>query len=196
MKKEHWLYVVIAILAIWVIASYATAPRTDVPDSMDEETGVVNNEMPVPGSGVPEMVVNTDNFVSNDAVLEASLSGTIDAGPNKGTLIDTAPTKSAVKVSNQLAGSMVKIDNVSLAFDGWVVIHEDRDGTPGNALGAQRFDKGSYAGGQVELARGTVTGGKYYAMLHVDDGDKMFDLKTDLPATQDGTMVMAVFSAQ
>ncbi|HEY4514933.1 MAG TPA: hypothetical protein VJJ22_02120 [Candidatus Paceibacterota bacterium] len=204
MKKEHWLYIIIAILAIWIIASYASAPKTEAPTqndldgasmelqgSLGSDTGDnTTTDTPVTGSGASGISVTTN---SNSAI-ESPLNNI--AGPNKGVLTEIAPTVSSVMVANQSAGGMVKIDKVSLTSDGWVVIHEDRDGKPGNALGAQRFDKGTYTGGQVELARSTVAGGKYYAMLHMDDGDKMFDLKTDTPTMEDGAVIMTSFTAQ
>jgi heme A synthase len=183
MKKEHWLYIIIALLAIWIIASYATAPKSEAPTTSDTITDSSEaTTIETPGT----------NTIS---AIESPLTGG-SAGPNKGTLTNSAPISSAILVSNQIAGGMVKIDNVALTFDGWVVIHEDRNGAPGNVLGAQRFDMGTYAGGQVELQRNTVAGGKYYAMLHVDNGNKLFDLKDDAVTMDGDTAVMATFIAQ
>jgi cytoskeletal protein RodZ len=195
MKKEHWLYIIIALLAIWIIASYATAPKTEAPTEIDEETGEITNETPVPGSEVPEAIVNSDSGTTNNSAIESPLTGG-SAGPNKGTLTNAAPIKSAILVSNQPAGNMAKIDNVALTFDGWVVVQEQVTGTAGWILGAQRFDKGTYAGGQVELLRATKAGLTYKVMLYTDDGDKMFDMKKDTVAMDGGAAVVASFVAQ
>src|SRR3989344_5238479 len=48
-----------------------------------------------------------------------------------------------LQVRNQPPGDSVLIDAVILAQNGWVVIHEDRDGQPGNILGARRLGEGS-----------------------------------------------------
>lgn len=195
MKKEHWLYIIIALLAIWIIASYATAPKTEAPTNTDAENGEITKETPVPGSNVPEMIVNTNSNTSNNSAIESPLTGG-SAGPNKGTLTDIAPIKSAILVSNQPAGGMVKIDNVALTFDGWVVVQEEVNGAAGWILGAQRFDKGTYAGGQVELLRPSKAGLTYRVTLYMDNGDKVFDHKVDTPAMDGGSVVTAKFVAQ
>jgi hypothetical protein len=185
MKKEHWLYLVIAILAIWLIASYMDKPEDssdlDISDT-SEESALDSDSMPVPGEeGVNEMV------------LEAG----VNAGLNKGVVVSAAiPSKALINVIDQKAGTMVSIGSVDMPVNGWVVVHEDRNGAPGNILGAQRFDAGSYAGGQVELLRTTLIGGQYYVMLHVDDGDKLFDHKLDMPLASTAGIVSATFFAK
>ena len=190
MKKEHWLYIIIAVLVIWIIASYATAPKTEAPVT-DEE-----------GATISEITTDIEaNLINNQLAMSGNVEsvavvGTI-AGPNKGVVTNVAPTDSKIVTSNQVAGGMVKIDSVSLTFNGWVVVNEsDASGNPGSILGAQRFDMGAYSGGQVELLRPTVTGGKYLIMLHQDNGDKIFDHKLDMPFAENATHVTATFLAQ
>lgn len=102
----------------------------------------------------------------------------------------------AILVNDQAAGAAVSIAMVTLASDGWVAIHEDRGGKPGAILGAQRFNAGTKQSGTVELLRPTVAGGVFYAMLHADDGDKMFDVKKDMPLTDpQGSAIMMRFTA-
>ena len=87
----------------------------------------------------------------------------------------------AIAVNDQLPGMTVDLSLVTLAQDGWVVVHEDRDGKPGSILGARRFSAGENQSGTVELLRVTQEGKVYYAMLHADDGDRQFDHTKDLP---------------
>ena len=87
----------------------------------------------------------------------------------------------AIAVNDQSPGSKVAVSLVSLAADGWVVIHDERDGTPASILGARRFDVGANQTGSVDLLRPTEEGKVYYAMLHADDGDRQFDHEKDLP---------------
>jgi len=102
----------------------------------------------------------------------------------------------AIAVSDQAPGSKVTISLVTLIKDGWVVIHADRDGKPGNILGAQRFNAGENQKGEVELLKPTEEGKVYYAMLHADDGDKMFDHTKDTPvADPQGNVIMMRFVA-
>lgn len=100
-----------------------------------------------------------------------------------------------VLVRDQAAGNSVIVATARFAESGgWVVIHEDRDGKPGNILGAQFYQKGETKDGAVGLLRPTVKG-VYYAMLHRDDGDRQFDFTTDSPVTNsDGQPVMARFT--
>jgi hypothetical protein len=188
MKKEHWLYLVIAILAIWIIASYMSESKEDV-DSDEkavagEESNLKDIGMPVPGA-------------EGEGVVETVVEAGAPAGENKGVIVSaTIPSKALINVVDQKPGIMVSIGSVDMPADGWVVVHEDRNGTPGNILGAQRFDAGSYAGGQIELLRTTLIGGQYYVMLHADDGDKLFDHKLDLPLAPTAGIVTATFFAK
>lgn len=102
----------------------------------------------------------------------------------------------AIAVNDQPAGMNVAISMVTLAMDGWVAIHEDRDGKPGNILGAQWFPAGQGQSGSVELLRGTENGKVYYAMLHSDDGDHKFDRAVDPPIADPlGNAIMMRFVA-
>lgn len=104
--------------------------------------------------------------------------------------------ENAIAVSDQAPGSKVSVSLVTLAKDGWVVVHADRDGKPGNILGAQRFNVGANQNGEVDLLKPTEEGKVYYAMLHADDGDKMFDHTKDLPVTDpQGNVIMMRFVA-
>ncbi|TSC78972.1 MAG: hypothetical protein G01um101433_32 [Parcubacteria group bacterium Gr01-1014_33] len=103
--------------------------------------------------------------------------------------------KNSVSVSDQVQGHTVKVESVSLEKTAWVVIHEDREGKPGNILGAHRFPAGS-GSGEVELLRDTAEGKVYYAMIHTDDGDGTFDYKKDVPlAGSSGAPLMVKFTA-
>ena len=188
MKKEHWLYLVIAILAIWIIASYMSQSRVS-PVLEDTEIAVEEGNFKEIGMPIQGLEGNT----VSEIVIKAGAS----AGPNKGTVVSTAtPSLAKLNVLDQLAGSMVSVGVVEMPVNGWVVVHEERDGGPGNILGAQRFDAGSYTGGQVELLRTTTIGGKYYVMLHSDNGDKLFDHKLDLPLGSESGTVVAAFVAK
>ncbi len=100
-----------------------------------------------------------------------------------------------ITTSDQDPGMYVLVGSFALAKDGWVVVHEDSLGSPGNILGARRFAAGTYENGLVELLRATEPNKTYYAMLHRDDGDRLFDHSKDLPVpAADGSLVMARFA--
>jgi len=84
-------------------------------------------------------------------------------------------------IPDQETGGEVFVQQVSLTQPGWVVVHElSDDGLLGNALGAQRFNSGTYSGA-VSLLRVTEVENEYVAVLYRDNGDKRFDLDLDLP---------------
>ncbi len=100
-----------------------------------------------------------------------------------------------VVMGDQFPGNVVFISSVQLDNGGWVVIHKDNAGTPGEIIGSQYFDKGINTG-KVTLTKSTVDGGLYYAMLHSDDGDKKFDATKDLPLKDSkGAVIMKMFRA-
>lgn len=101
----------------------------------------------------------------------------------------------AIEVDDQKVGSAVVIKSVKFERAGWVAIHDDVNGTPGNILGAAWFPSGENSGA-VELLRNTESGKTYFAMLHNDDGDKKFDHKIDVPLTDaSSTILMVKFMA-
>lgn len=216
MKKEHWLYIVIAALVIWIIASYAVKSKNANPGGYGTTTSQAASAVSTTGTysasgpsgnvqpasavtagtaGVSVMPINSGSQIETSAPNQTGVAGQ-EAGPNKGVLTSPTASNNSIMVNDQAAGGIVMIAKVSLAQDGWVAIHEQADGKPGRILGAQRFDMGVYSGGQVELLRDTMAGNTYYAMIHIDDGDKIFDPHVDLPVIgSDGQPVMVMFKA-
>lgn len=125
---------------------------------------------------------------ANKAPLESGQSNT---PPQTGTA--TSPgADDEISVADQSAGGTVRIEMAKLANSGWVVIHEDRNGKPGNILGARRVNAGTMKDFSIELLRPTVKG-VYYAMLHADDGDRTFDHQKDSLLERNGAPVMMRF---
>lgn len=106
--------------------------------------------------------------------------------------------KNAINVEDQKQGMEVKISMTAVESPTWIAIHEDREGEPGNILGALLVFPGSDNKDMtVDLQRGTVAGKTYYAMFHNDDGgDKLFDYKKDTPLKDSqGNVIMMKFEA-
>lgn len=100
-----------------------------------------------------------------------------------------------VVVSDQFPGNIIYVSSAQLAQPGFVVIHKDKAGTPGDIIGYQYFDKGINPG-KITLTTPTVESGIYYAMIHSDDGDKKFDASKDLPLKDaTGSIIMKLFRA-
>ncbi|MCR4330658.1 MAG: hypothetical protein NUV49_02135 [Patescibacteria group bacterium] len=151
------------------------------------------------GFGVYSMWDNSaavKSFVKQDGETQEK-GDVMEESLNEGSLLDTNMEYSGVytlSAQDQPAGLKVLIDSATMEEQGWIVIHEDRDGAPGNILGARRFEAG-VSTGEVELLRNTVEGGIYYAMIHTDDGDGQFDHTKDLPLLENDAPVMVTFSA-
>ena len=78
---------------------------------------------------------------------------------------------------------------------GWIVVREDVDGNIGNILGARLSDPGGFVGGEVKLLRNTEPGKVYYVLLYADDGNRAFDIATDLPMTDEqGELIVKTFT--
>lgn len=100
---------------------------------------------------------------------------------------------SAVSAATQKAGKKV-LAFASLDRQGWVAVHDYKNGVIGKILGAKHFGPATSAV-EVPLMRATLAGYTYVVMLHADDGDFTdFVPRTDLPLLgADGKMIMAEF---
>lgn len=120
-----------------------------------------------------------------------------DTRAGEATVDIPTPATSSIIVGEQVPGSTVNINLVSLPSDGWVVVHEVSGGVIVNALGAARRDAGSHEDVKVHLLRGTVSGGHYAVVLYTDNGDKEFSLVTDTPINDsNGGYLMTSFSIE
>ena len=91
--------------------------------------------------------------------------------------------KNAIYVAEQAPSKTVSVVVVQFEKPGFVVIHEDINGTPGKILGASALlSKGETKNVLATLSRMTVDGETLYAMLHLDDGDRVFEPVEDHPA--------------
>ncbi|MFP4022265.1 MAG: hypothetical protein ACLFNR_00475 [Candidatus Paceibacterota bacterium] len=94
-----------------------------------------------------------------------------------------------VTVEDQKAGNTVKISELSLSEDRWVVVREDREGELGNILGAKLFSKDDTEG-QMELLRETEAEKEYNVILYMvaereKDRDRRFDTARDMPLIEE-----------
>lgn len=125
--------------------------------------------------------------------IPSTSSGQAPTAPNSGTVLTG---ENALALDDQAPGTSVAVNVVTLARDGWVVIHEEEGGKPGRILGARRFNAGMNQSGSVELLRPTEEGKIYFAMLHADNGDHQFNHTKDMPIKDGaGNAVMMRFVA-
>ena len=98
-------------------------------------------------------------------------------------------------MSPQAAGNSVAIAKAAVSVPTWIVIYENNNGKPGNALGAALFSPG-YQVGTVEFLRGTTAGKSYLATEQVDNGDRKFSLKEDQFITVDDEVQWVAFEVK
>lgn len=110
-------------------------------------------------------------------------SGTSNIETN---LVVAETNGATVSVATQAAGTSTMVALVVLDAVGWAVVHEVESGHILNALGAARLDTGEHANVVVELLRGTEPGREYAVVLYVDNGNKEFELRGDLPMIDAG----------
>lgn len=99
----------------------------------------------------------------------------------------------AIALDDQARGGSVIVAKVTSENEGWVVVHDEREGKPGIIIAARRVNAGTSENVVVDLlGYQTVESKAYFAMLHSDDGDRAFDYTKDLPIRDslDNTIIM------
>ncbi len=91
--------------------------------------------------------------------------------------------KNAVVMNDQKPGTSLVGSTVYLENSGFLVIHEDANGAPGQILGASALlQSGENKNIRVTLTRQTKDGETLHAMLHADsDGNGKFQASIDTP---------------
>lgn len=106
----------------------------------------------------------------------------------------TIPTSDTIAVSTQIPGDYVTIDNVFLSQPGFIDIHESTsNGQPGKSVGVSGL-LGVGAKQDLEVKATIKPGAKYFAVIHVDDGDKKYNYPADAAATKNGLPLQIMFS--
>ncbi len=127
-------------------------------------------------------------FVFGNKKAEAPASG--DETP-----ISTEQSANSIVMSNQFPGNIVYISALQATGRGWVAIHKDASGKPGDVIGNASFSAGT-APVKVTLTQPTVDGGTYYAVMYSDNGDGVFDVTKDLTLKDaSGNIIMRLFHA-
>ena len=101
----------------------------------------------------------------------------------------------SITIADQTQLDTVVFD-VELAAPGFVTIHRTMSAAPAEIIGiSQYLEAGSYANFTMQLQEEMLPGYKYAALLHADNGDKIYVTDDDLPVTTDGEVVRPYFVA-
>lgn len=116
-------------------------------------------------------------------------------------VVRAAPTdytgRAHVEVIDQsVSGGQISLLSVALKESGYVVIHKEEKGKPGQIIGiSPLIQAGLYSNGSVQLIEPVSPGDTLFVMLHSDDGDEAFSSETDQPLTDNkGMMIMNEFA--
>lgn len=89
-------------------------------------------------------------------------------------------SEDAIVVLEQLPGDVVYINAVNFSDNGFVIIKKDDGGASGKIIGVSEFlVKGSYSNIDVSTTESMSSGLSYYGYTYIDNGDGIFDPKTD-----------------
>lgn len=86
--------------------------------------------------------------------------------------------------------------SAELAKPGFVSIHESVGPAPGPVIGVSSLTTaGEHADQTIALREPMTPGLTYIALLHVDDGDAVYESSEDMPVKTDGAVVRVDFKA-
>lgn len=88
----------------------------------------------------------------------------------------------SINVSSQNPGSVVTVGSVELEKPGFAVVYADKAGAFGEVVGnSLALPAGGPQRVQINLSRPMREGEVFYAALHTEDGDGVFDAEKDAP---------------
>jgi hypothetical protein len=161
----------VVILAFVALVAYIAGVRCATKGSFITCSRNVSTEIPV--------LENEDVSTSEQAGSNVSPLSESDDRPEP-----ISVDGDVVVVNDQPAGPIVEVTMLTLSQPGWVAVYEDNNGTPGNVLGAARFEEGMHLG-EISLLRSTEAN---------DTSEREFDLKKNpLIVGADGVSIRSVF---
>jgi uncharacterized surface protein with fasciclin (FAS1) repeats len=115
----------------------------------------------------------------------------IIAGP---MMVSAQFTPEVFVIDQDIVDGSVNVTRATINGDGWVVIHVDADGAPGDVIGYAHLMDGVNANVKVDVDAGAATD-TLHAMLHVDGGEVgAYEFPgPDEPLTVDDAIVMMPF---
>ena len=96
-----------------------------------------------------------------------------------------------VVAGNQRAAESVWVDRAVLEQESWLTVREYTGGKLGGILGAKRLPAGTHQAVVIELLAPTEPGKNYIIAVYLDNGDMLFDHRTDRPVQKDNQLWQA-----
>ncbi|MEX0931810.1 MAG: hypothetical protein WDZ88_03620 [Candidatus Paceibacterota bacterium] len=96
-----------------------------------------------------------------------------------------------ITITDQPPGSIVFISSATFAEGGFVVIYTNENGSLGKNIGAKYFRDGT-GPGDIELSEPLFLGSEYFAVMHRDNGNRVFDSEVDSAYSQEDGSVISV----
>lgn len=182
------------LLGVLLVTAACTADRVSIDGTavatqgMTEEPAEPTEPAVTPTDEPTDAPTATDEPTPTEAATD-----TAEPTPTE----DAPDAEAGITAEDQPLGvdATVTVASVSAPEPGWVVIHADEDGEPGEILGFQPVDAGESTDVRVELDPTRLTG-TLHAMLHVDAGEEgEFEFPgEDEPVTgEQGAIVMQPF---
>lgn len=180
-KSGGWMMFVIGLVIGAVVMWIFTGTKADDSDKVDMNDGVSTTT-----SMIDESI---ETSIDSEDLLASSEAATIPVA-------EVGSGNNSVTVKDQPAGMTVNVESLEVTASTWVAVHEHKDGSLGNILGARRFEPGM-KNGVVELLRATMSGGTYHAVMYKDNGDREFSKTSDTKIMNvAGGVIESVFKAQ
>ncbi|MBT4856997.1 hypothetical protein HON52_02310 [Candidatus Uhrbacteria bacterium] len=99
----------------------------------------------------------------------------------------------SILVEDQDATETVTLD-AELSEPGWITVHFSMSGAPAEVVGVSEYlEAGAYDDMVINLDEEMTKGWRYITLLHVDNGDQVFDIEDDLPVSVNGEVVRPSF---
>jgi len=152
-------------------------------------TGTPETEAPVVDTRDDTQVTETDD--TDDIFTNGTVDDEAATTPDDAVATPAPTGNGSVSVNDQPAGAAVALGAVAYpATEGWIAVHESIGGSLGNALGAARFNTAAgLTPTSVSLLRATTPGETYSVVFYSENGDRIFDLRTDAQIEVAGTFV-------
>lgn len=106
--------------------------------------------------------------------------------------LQPVPDQASLTLVDQITDNLkVLVQGAALTQDGFLVVHQDQDGSPGKIIGSSRFlPAGFYEDVLISVKSLDFGKNKLQVMIHTDNGDQEFEPAVDLPFVQDGAIVV------